>query len=149
MTRSRLLSLLFAVAAIALLVDGTRNWRDNTAFSSHGETAELQPVKDFETYAMYKRNGNPLGQDKFMGVFYEAELTYQTREGSMVTVPKRSLPPGLLEASKSGAPITIHYLPERPTTIRFGDEEEPAKSELLFGFVLLAAAAYYALRASR
>ena len=51
-----------------------------------------------------------------------APNTFRTKSGERVTAPSQTLPPGILEAFRSGAKVSIQYLPENPTTIRFADQ---------------------------
>jgi hypothetical protein len=109
--------ILLIVVSLIFLRNDIRERREDKAFRDHGESAKILPITDYTTYLHTKRKG--FGEKKVTGVSYATELTFLTKSGEKITVPSRSLPPGMLENSQNGASVTIEYLPENPTTIRF------------------------------
>jgi len=108
---------LLAVAGAAFLVEEIQHRQDYQAFQAHGESAIVEPIKAYtETTRKKKWTG------QVTGVSYSADLTFRTKSGERVTAPSQTLPPGILEAFRSGAKVSIQYLPENPTTIRFADQ---------------------------
>jgi hypothetical protein len=142
----RIAMLLFL--GVALLFGGMQERRENAAFADHGLTARLLPIQDYDTYLLYKQK-SLFDEKKYVGVTYRADLTYRTQAGELVTVPSRSLPDGLLEASQRGQIITIRYLPESPTTIRLQERRDITQEGMLLGAVLLFAGLYYLRKATR
>jgi hypothetical protein len=141
-------SVFLLIFGIGCVVEGARNQKENIAFQNHGEITQIRSIENQETYAVYKQK-SVFDEKKYVGVYHKGEVTFRTKAGKTVTVPSRGLPLGLLDAVQSGQTVTIWYLPEKPTTIRFADRNKPANEEKIFGIFLAVLGGYYVVRAAR
>ena len=134
--------------SIEFLQEDVRDRKNDMAFRRHGESVEILPISDYATYVMTKQK-SVFDEKKVTGIIYKAEISFFTKSGERITVPAKFLPPGLLQASKSGESIIIEYLPESPTTIRYANAIPYRSENRIVIYLFLFVGLYYLYRAWR
>jgi hypothetical protein len=137
------------VFGVSLVVVGLKHGREDAAFESRGETARIETVDNAEQYTEHQRRRRMTNRSERTAVFYNGELTFQTKAGQDVTVARKGLPPGLVQAVQGGRAVTLWYLPDAPTTIRLQEVKHHATEEKLVGLLLIALGLYYRFRPAR
>lgn len=137
------------VFGASLVVLGFQHARDDAAFASRGETARIESIENAEQYTRHERRRRMTGRPERVGVFYNGEISFQTKAGEEVTVPRKGLPKGLVQAVQGGRAVTIWYLPDEPTAIRLEQQKFNSTEEKLLGLLLVALGIYYRFRRKR
>jgi hypothetical protein len=121
---------LLIALGIGLLQEDIRDRRNDKAFREHGETAVLDPIKEY-IQTTYSKRG------KVTGATMTADLVYTTKTGDKVVVPSITLTPLAATQAQQGVPIQIQYLPERPQTIRLPGAAAYDESQRMIIYAIL------------
>ena len=117
------------VFGLAILSDSAWNWRYESALRSRGQEAVVTPVGDSYTRTR-KRSGDRI----------RAHVTFRTAAGQDVS-QETELPMGVLERFERRERVTVTYLPSKPGYYRFNPWRPAAGDDMLFGAVMMGAAA--------
>lgn len=119
-----------------MIRDEFRNRKLDEAFQHHGQTAQMT-MKNFSEEEVAQ--GKTPETRRVIGTLYRADISFQTKDGKLVTMPSHLLPKEFAarykQAGVPGKLIDIIYLPESETTIRLANYRRVPGS--LFGVSLL------------
>ena len=114
------IALVFTVVSIASLIEGR-------AMDARGKTTNIERPEKITKETHKKRN-------RLKRITYSGEIQFVTESNESVTV-KKSLPVELVEKIQRGEPVSIRYLPDKPTTTLLEGEKpaRPAQIAIAFG----------------
>ncbi len=118
-----LLALALVVFGVGMVVTDLHETRDASAFRSRGETARVESITNILQHEETRRRSREVTRRYETG-----DVTFKTKAGESVTVDREPLPPNAMSNMRSRAGLTLWYLPDRPTTVRFRSIDEASPS---------------------
>lgn len=142
-----LFPILLVVLGVMAIVASLGKSRDDSAFRTRGQTTTIESIDNITEHEVKARRSN-----KVTHRYQKADVTFKTNAGERVTALENVLPANVTSTLRARQPVTIWYLPDRPTTIRFEPVPLQASSPLgtrLVGLLLIALGVVMGVRALR